>query len=108
MRYAKDFVHYVSLSLQGLETTRLRLRPEINASNKKAVGRFIENVRAVGRRCEARKTGWYVWEDVPRDAVAELLDEFESDPLNFNFNMGAIAKFFVELTTRFSPLGTWH
>ena len=93
MRLAKDYIHYVSLSGAGLETTRLRLKLDVNSSNYKAAARFVEHVKQAGRVRPARRNGWYVWGDVPKDLVARFLQQFESDPLNFNFNMDAIAEF---------------
>ena len=83
MRHAKDFVHYVSLSAQGLETTRLRLNSEINASNVRATTRFIDAVRVAGRTRPALKRGWHVWEGISRELIAKFLREFDSDPLKF-------------------------
>ena len=95
MRSARDFVHYVSLSGMGLETVRLRSGAEVNTNNYAVATKFIEAVKLAGSTASSARN-WHFWRNVPKTLVATFLSDFYSDPLNFNFQLDAIAEFLGE------------
>jgi hypothetical protein len=96
MRQARDFVHFISLSENGLETTRIGLKAETNLSNLRATERLIAAVQVSAHREESVKEDWPFWRGVRKDIVVSFLREFHSHALNFNFNVDAIAEFLAE------------
>jgi hypothetical protein len=93
MRRANSIVRRVSLDGKGIETARLRSSPGVIRANRDAVARFIEGlIRTVGKP-EPSEFGSTIWRDVPKDTVAALLAEFETHPLNYDFQADQLSEF---------------
>lgn len=104
MRSGKDYIHMISLSSQLLETVRLRSRPDINSANIEAARHFITSVRNIGSPKTPRGKG-FLWSSVPKDVIANFMKHYNNDPLNFKFQMNAIADYL--LATAETKLATW-
>jgi hypothetical protein len=93
MRRANSIVRRVSLDGKGIETTRLRSNPNVVRANRDAVSRFIEGlIQTVGNPGPS-EFGSTIWRDVPKETVARLLAEFETHPLNYDFQADQLSEF---------------
>jgi len=96
MRSAETIIRNVSLSEQGPEAARLRSNQAVLDSNHRAAEQFIGAVSSLGKRDLSYKG--YFWRSVPKDLVATLLANFQSHPLNFDFQVPMIAAFLRRTT----------
>jgi hypothetical protein len=93
MRRANSIVRRVSLDGKGIETARLRSSQGVIRANRDAVARFIEGlIRTVGNPGPS-EFGSTIWRDVPKERVASLLAEFETHPLNYDFQADQLSEF---------------
>lgn len=93
MRRANSIVRRVSLDGEGIETARLRSSAGAIRANRDAVARFIQAlIRSVGDP-EPSEFGSTIWRNVPKEGVAGLLAEFETHPLNYDFQADQLSEF---------------
>lgn len=93
MRRANEIVWEVSLAAELLETARLRSTPSVVRSNNEYVGRWIEGiVRDYGLPPESiwRNRAWH---GIPKDRIADLLANFQTHPLNYDFQSDELAAY---------------
>jgi hypothetical protein len=104
MRTAQTIVRNVSLSGQGPEASRLWVTPTIAESNRRAIENFTRRVGEEGSST-SDFTPHLFWRDISKDAVAELLGNFQGHPMNFDFQMDMISSFLSR--TRERVLELW-
>jgi Z1 domain len=93
MRRANSIVRRVSLDGKGIETARLRSSSGVIRANRDAVARFIEGLtRTVGNPGPS-EFGSTIWRDIPKETIATLLAEFETHPLNYDFQADQLSEF---------------
>ena len=92
MRRANDLVWEVSLDGKLLETSRLRsTMPSIRANNETVAKWIAEVARDLG---EAQPSmGAKVWTMVDKGRVADLLYDFQTHPLNYDFQADQLAEY---------------
>lgn len=93
MRRANSIVRRVSLDGKGIETTRLRSNANVVRANRDAVSRFIEGLFQTVGSPGPSEFGSTIWRDVPKETVASLLAEFETHPLNYDFQADQLSEF---------------
>jgi hypothetical protein len=94
MRLAHTIERVISISGQGLETSRLKNSRPVIRSNKNAVLRFVETIEKQGARRETSPWGNTIWRSVSKDFVISLLREFEVHPFNIAFQSDDLANYF--------------
>jgi hypothetical protein len=93
MRRASSIVRRISLDGKGIETARLRSSSGVIRANRDAVARFIEGLtRDVGEPGPS-EFGSTIWRDIPKETIATLLAEFETHPLNYDFQADQLSEF---------------
>jgi Z1 domain len=104
MRTAETIIRNVSLSGQGLEAARLRANPNVLAANLSAMTSFAIAIDKSFTRADEQRAA-YFWRRVPATLVADLLQSFQSHPLNFDFQVDVISAFLRR--TREATLQEW-
>lgn len=98
MRLAQTIVRDVSLDGAGMETARLRANPEVLRANAEASERFVKGlIEAIGP-AEISPSGALIWYSVPKERVAAYLADFETHPLNYDFQSGELADYLDQTT----------
>lgn len=105
MRSAQTIVRQISLNAQGIETARLRSNSAVIAYNERLAAEFIRRLAENG--IEHKPSEWQniIWRDVPKELVAEFLKEFQSHPMNYQFQGDDLANFLRRSTE--SKLARW-
>jgi hypothetical protein len=98
MRLAHTIERVISISTEGLESTRLKTSPAVISANKRAVVRAIKNIEASGIARTTSEWGNPIWRGVDQHDVSELLKSFEVHPLNVAFQTDDLAEFFASTT----------
>lgn len=94
MRLANTVVRQISLDGKGIETSRLRSSAGVVRANRDAAARFVETLVRESGPPGKSEFGTTMWRDVPKNRVASLLSEFETHPLNYDFQAEQLAEFF--------------
>ena len=106
MRLAHTIERDISLSGEGLETTRLKNNSRVITSNKTVVLRFLDQLES---QEPARKPSPWgnsaIWYGVNKHFVVSLLRSFEVHPLNIVFQSDVLADYFQN--TSESALQFW-
>lgn len=98
MRLAHTIERVISISEQGLESTRLKTSKNVITANKRAVLGAIEKIEASGVNVELSEWKNPIWRGVDRQHIADLLRNFEVHPLNVAFQTEDLADFFERTT----------
>jgi hypothetical protein len=93
MRQARTVERVISLSDRSLETARLRSNSNALLSNRVAVDRFVEKLRAAKISFERSEWGNIICRSVPREIVAGFLRNFDVHPMNVAFQTGDLSKY---------------
>lgn len=93
MRRASTIVRRISLNAKGIETARLRSSAAAVRANRDAVARFVEGLIQNHGEPALSEFGSTIWRDVPKERVAALLSEFETHPLNYDFQADQLSDF---------------
>jgi hypothetical protein len=93
MRFAQTIIREISLSGKGIETTRLRSSPDVLRANFESVGRFVKGLIADGGPPETSEWGSPIWRGVPKAYISGLLADFETHPLNYDFQASELSAF---------------
>jgi hypothetical protein len=94
MRRASSVVRRISLNAKGIETARLRSSAAAIRANRDAVARFVEAlIQDHGQPTTPSEFGSTIWRDIPKERVAGLLSEFETHPLNYDFQADQLSDF---------------
>jgi hypothetical protein len=92
MRHSEEIVRLVSISGEGIESTRLLSDQDIIKSNYRAVQKLIERLQSSD--CEMNGAVQYpLWRGINKELVAELLGKFVAHPLNLKFQSSDLATF---------------
>lgn len=85
----------ITLSNRMIETARLWNDVDIIINNNKLCEDTIKSIYAERRikRDYDDYTKAYIWRNVPRDKIIELIKEYKSHPWNLNFQSVALAEF---------------
>lgn len=95
MRNSEEIIHTMSISAEGLESTRLPLDQTVILANYKAAQQLTEQVIATSAvRIEA--ADYPIWTGVERSLVVEFLRRFVSHPLNLKLQSSGLADFIEE------------
>jgi hypothetical protein len=105
MRLAQTITRNVSLSGAGVETSRLRSNPDVVQANSDAAERFIQQLIAEKNEPKPSEWGSFIWRNVPKEIVATFLLEFETHPLNYDFQAPELGTFLKGTTE--PSLQTW-
>lgn len=95
MRLAHTIERVISISREGLESTRLKTSQSVISANKRAVTLGLRNIEASGVIREMSEWGNPIWRGVDRRFVSDLLRSFEVHPLNVAFQTEDLADFFA-------------
>ncbi len=93
MRSAQTIVRQISLNAQGIETARLRSNPTVIEFNERHTSAFIQRLSAAGIPQESSEWQNAIWRDVPKALVADYLRDFQTHPMNFQFQGEQLASF---------------
>ena len=85
MRLGHTIERVISISTEGLESTRLKSSKNVISANKKAVVSAISRFEMLGVNVESSEWKNAIWRGVPKEAIAALLRSFEVHPLNVAF-----------------------
>jgi hypothetical protein len=105
MRLAHTIERSISISCEGLESTRLKSNKKVIAANKQAVVAFLQRLENEGVTQLPSYSGSPFWSGVPKELVVSLLHNFEVHPLNVAFQTEDLADYFS--TTTESKLQSW-
>lgn len=92
MRDSEEIVHMMSISKEGLESTRLLRDPTVILGNFKASQRLIEQMIASGA-VKSTSRNYPLWINVDKALIIEFLRRFASHPLNLKLQTSALADF---------------
>lgn len=92
MRDSEEIVHLMSISNEGLESTRLLRDPTVIIGNFKAAQRLVEQVLLAGIAKNTSRE-YPLWINVDKALVVEFLRRFVSHPLNLKLQTSALADF---------------
>jgi hypothetical protein len=98
MRQSKLVERVISISGESLETPRLKTNENVLRANKITVERFLDGLRAGGRRVGESRLHNPFWRAVPKEHVVGLLRGFDVHPMNISFQARDLAAF-LEGTT---------
>jgi hypothetical protein len=98
MRQSKLVERVISISGESLETPRLKTNENVLRANKITVERFLEGLRAEGRRVGESRLHNPFWRAVPKEHVVGLLRSFDVHPMNISFQSRDLADF-LDATT---------
>ncbi|MBP0579589.1 endonuclease [Labrys sp. LIt4] len=105
MRTARTIIREVALDGEGIETARLRSAAPVIHANAETADRFIRRMIERHGDPEVSPYGNHLWCRISKDEVAALLADFETHPLNHDFQSGQLAEFLDE--TDEPSLQTW-
>ena len=94
MRSATAVSRPVTVSGRLLETPRLKSSLEVLKNNEAAFKAFVDHLSADGALDEKEKK--YYWRGVSKDAVVQLLFDFETHPWHLAFQGRALAEYIEE------------
>lgn len=92
MRSSEEIVHMMSISKEGLETTRLLRDKTIILGNFKAAEKLVEQVEMSGATSKPAHN-YPVWSGVDKALVVEFLRKFTSHPFNLKLQSSSLADF---------------
>lgn len=92
MRSSEEIVHMMSISKEGLETTRLLRDKTIILGNLKAAEKLVEQANASGANRNISHK-YPVWSGVEKSLVVEFLRKFTSHPFNLKLQSSSLAEF---------------
>jgi len=92
MRDSEEIVHLMSISNEGLESTRLLRDPTVIIGNFKAAQRLVEQVLVAGISKSTMRE-YPLWIGVDKVLIVEFLRRFASHPLNLKLQTSALADF---------------
>jgi len=98
MRLAHTIERVISISKEGLESTRLKTSKNVITANKRAVLGTIDKIEASGVNVQMSEWNNPIWRGVDKELVADLLRNFEVHPLNVAFQTEDLADFFERTT----------
>jgi hypothetical protein len=93
MRSAQTIVRQISLNAQGIETARLRSNPTVVEFNERHASAFLDRLSAEGILQSTSEWDNAIWRDVPKTLVADFLREFQTHPMNYQFQGEQLASF---------------
>ena len=84
----------ITVSGRMLETPRLWANPQIILDNNKLCEEFIKRVDQItnGKREKDTYVNAYIWRDVSKNEIAELVKCYKSHPWNLNFQAVALSE----------------
>lgn len=90
----------ITLAGKMVETPRLWDDPQIIKDNNELCMRFIKDLSTVSGVKESyeKHVNSYVWRNVPREYVADLIKDYRSHVWNLNFQAGAIYDYIMDDT----------
>lgn len=92
MRDSEEIVRMMSISLEGLESTRLLKDTASVVGNFKATQRFVSALNASNAERPSEQT-YPLWKGVPKSVIVDFLSKYVSHPLNLKLQSTEIAKF---------------
>lgn len=85
----------ITLSGRMIETARLWNNVDVIMDNNRLCERTIKAIHTEARikKYDDKFTRAYIWKDVPRDKIVEMIREYKSHTWNLNFQSIALAEF---------------
>jgi len=93
MRRANEIVWEMSLDHELLETSRLRSTASVIRANYEVTGRWIDAIQRDYGAAAPSRWGMLGWDTIPKDRIADLLKQFQTHPLNHDFQADALADY---------------
>jgi hypothetical protein len=93
MRLAQTITREISLNQKGIETTRLRSNPNVVRANFEAATRFLKDLVVRGYMPVPSRWGSTIWHKVPKEFIAAFLPQFETHPMNYDFQAVELGAF---------------
>lgn len=93
MRTAREIERIISVSGEGIETSRLRSDKDVIQANARETERFLIGLAEKGIATTISPWGNSFWRGVPKEDIAGFLRLFTSHPLNFTFQGEDLAAF---------------
>lgn len=104
MRTATSVSRPVTVSGRMIETPRLKSDAQTTAENETLCRSFIESLSASIQYEYDGYTKAFIWRDVPKKDVVELVRNYSTHPWNLNFQPVALADY---IATDDGPLDKW-
>ena len=107
MRTATLVSRPITVSGRMIETPRLKGDPETLAENENLCRSFIQSLAADEHISPVEEDGFtkaYIWRNVPKKNIVELVRNFSTHPWNLNFQPIALADYIAEDN---GPLDFW-
>jgi hypothetical protein len=99
MRNGTPISRPISVSGRLIETPRLFSDKEILFNNTNSCLNFLKKIDKIVPQENSylnKKPNAYIWKEVPKDEIVQLLHNFKSHPWNLNFQSSALAKYIEE------------
>ena len=93
MRASEEIIHMMSISKEGLESTRLLQDPSAIQNNFMAAQKFAGQIAASSAVRLSNYNYFPVWRGVDKALVIEFLRRFQSHPLNLKLQSNGLADF---------------
>ena len=104
MRTATSVKRPITVSGRMIETPRLKGDPESIKENESLCRSFIAAISADTQFKYDDNTKAFIWKDVPKKAIIELVRNYITHPWNLNFQPTALAEY---IATDNGPLDKW-
>lgn len=85
----------ITVSGRMLETPRLKSDEASISNNELLCRNFIKSISASVKREYDQYTKSYIWKNISKDAVIEIVRSFETHPWNLNFQPVALAEYIL-------------
>ena len=93
MRHSFPFNRPISVSGKLIETPRLFSQKEILKMNEISCKDFLSKIELSNDSKYDEYTNSYIWKNIPKKEIIELLNSFKSHPWNLNFQSSALANY---------------
>ncbi len=96
MRTGTKVKRPITVSGRMLETPRLKSDKSVVKSNELLCRNFIKSISATTNMEMDTYTNSFIWKDVPKQSIVELVRSFETHPWNLNFQPVALADYIAD------------
>ena len=99
MRTGKSFARPITVAGRLLETARLRADKDTIDANELLCRNFLQQISTNPEIDEVKLDSYtkaYVWKNVPKDIIANLVKNFVTHPWNLNFQSFALSEYILD------------
>lgn len=88
----------ITVSGRMLETPRLWANPQIITDNNKLCEEFLRKIDQIAETKRDKDTyvNAYIWRNISKNEIAELVKNYKSHPWNLNFQAGALSELIAD------------